>query len=336
MDLVAELAPEVGVGAACEALGIPRASYHRWRRPPTRVPPRPRPRPHRALPERERAQVLEVLHSERFVDTAPAEVHATLLEEGVCHCSVRTMYRILAAQGEVRERRNQLRHPVYAKPELLAAGPNQVWSWDLTKLRAAEKWTYYYLYVLLDIFSRYAVGWMLAHRESGELAAQLVEETCAKQGIARGQLTIHADRGSAPTARTLKQMFRDLGISPSHSRPHVSNDNPYSESQFKTLKYAPGYPDRFGCFEDALGYCRSFFAWYNADHRHSGIAMLTPEVVHHGRADEVLAHRQRTLDHAYAAHPERFVHGRPTVGTLPGAVWINPPENKEKTEIELH
>jgi putative transposase len=236
----------------------------------------------------------------------------------------------------VRERRNQLRHPAYAKPELLATAPNQVWSWDLTKLRAREKWTYYYLYVLLDIYSRYAVGWMLAHRESGELASQLVKETCEKQGIDQGQLIVHADRGSAPTSRTLGQMFADLGVTPSYSRPYVSNDNPFSEAQFKTLKYQPGYPDRFGSYEHALGYCREFFPWYNTKHRHSGIAMLTPAVVHHGRTAAVLGERQRVLDQAYATHPERFVNGRPVVTSLPQAVWINPPEDRARRDVQVH
>ncbi len=336
MALVTEIAPVVGVGRACAALGHARASYYRVGKPTPAARRKPRPTPARALKPAERARVIAVLHSARFVDTAPAEICATLLEEAVRHCSVRTMYRILAAEGEVRERRNQLRHPAYTKPELLATGPNQVWSWDLTKLRARAKWSYYYLYVLLDIYSRYVVGWMLAHHESGALAAQLVEETCAKQGVDRGQLTIHADRGSAPTSKTLARMFVDLGVTPSHSRPYVSNDNPFSEAQFKTLKYQGTYPDRFGAYEHGLSYCRGFFSWYNGAHRHSGIAMLTPDVVHHGRAAHVLAVRQRTLDAAYGAHPARFVNGPPFVQSLPQAVWINPPEDKSRKEIELH
>ena len=276
-----------------------------------------------------------MLQSERFADVAPAEVYATLLDEGIRLCSVRSMYRYLAAAGQVRERRNQLVHPHYAKPELLATAPNQVWSWDITKLRAAQKWTYYYLYVLLDIYSRYVVGWMLAHREAGELAARLVEETCKKQGIARGQLTVHADRGSAPKSKTLAQMFTDLGVDASHSRPRVSNDNPFSEAQFKTYKYQPEYPNRFGSYEHALSYSRSFFDWYCNQHRHSGIAMLTPADVHYGRASDVLAERQHVLDAAYLVHPQRFVSGRPVVPALPRAVWINPPEDKTRSEIEL-
>ena len=335
IELVNEVAEQVGRRAACQALGVPRSSYYRSCRPPGPKPKKPRPRPARALPEEQRAEVLSVLQSERFVDVAPPEVYATLLDEGIRHCSVRSMYRYLAAEGQVRERRNQLRHPHYAKPELLATGPNQVWSWDLTKLLAARKWTYY-LYVLLDIYSRYVVGWMLAHRESGALAAKLIEETCAKQEIAPDQLMVHADRGSAPKSKTVAQLFADLGIEPSHSRPHVSNDNPFSEAQFKTLKYRPPYPKRFGSYEHALSYCRDFFDWYNGHHRHVGIAMLTPDVVHHGHADEILAARQRVLDAAYAANPERFVNGKPIVESLPSEVWINPPEDKARSEVELH
>ena len=333
--LVEEVAAQVGRRAACEALGVPPASHYRSRRPLRSGPRKPRPRPHRALEPGQRAEVLDVLQSNRFVDVAPPAVYATLLEEGVRHCSVRSMYRYLAEENQVRERRNQLRRPNYAKPELLATGPNQVWSWDLTKLRADRKWTYYHLYVLLDIYSRYVVGWMLAHRESGQLAAKLIQQSCDKQRIAPGQLVVHADRGSAPKSKTVAQMFADLGVEPSHSRPHVSNDNPFSEAQFKTLKYRPTYPNRFGSYEDALSYCRDFFDWYNGNHRHAGIAMLTPDVVHHGRADQVLNGRQRVLDAAYATTPERFVNGPPRVERLPSSVWINPPEDKKRRELNL-
>ncbi len=336
MQLVGEIAPMVGAQAACKALGVTRASFYRCCRSllPTRAS-KPRPTPARALKPEQRQRVLDVLHSKRFVNQAPLEVYGTLLDDGVHYCSVRTMYRILADTGELRERRNQLRHPAYTRPELLATGPNQVWSWDITKLRAAAKWTYYYLYVLLDIYSRYVVGWMLAHRESGELAAKLVEESCDKQGINHGELIIHADRGSAPKSKTLAQMFADLGVDPSHSRPHVSNDNPFSEAQFKTFKYQPEYPDRFGSYEHALSYARQFFPWYNHEHRHSGIAMLTPADVHYNRAAQTLAARQRVLDAAYLMTPERFVNGHPRVATLPEAVWINPPEEKSRTDFEL-
>jgi len=334
MDAATMLAPRVGVGVACEAFGVPRPTFYRCKRGASAErKSKPRPRSHRALPPEQRQHALDLLHSDRFVDVAPAEVYATLLDEGARICSIRTMYRILCENDEVRERRDQLRHPAYARPELLATAPNQVWSWDITKLRAAQKWSYFYLYVLLDIYSRYVVGWMLAHRESGELAAQLVTETYAKQDIDEGQLTVHADRGSAPKSKALKQTFVDLGVAVSHSRPRISNDNPYSEAQFKTLKYRPTYPDRFGSFEDAKAFCRDFFSWYNELHRHSGIAMMTPSDVHHGRAPIVLAERQRVIDAAYAAHPERFVNGPPTVELLPPAVWINPPTDRTQTEL---
>jgi len=336
VSVIEQIATRVGTGRACQALGLPPATYYRWRKPAKPRCKASRPRPARALAENEQARVLEVLNAERFVDKTPHEVHAMLLDEGRWYCSVRTMYRILAQAGELRERRDQLRHPAYARPELLATGPNQVWSWDITKLRAAAKWTYYYLYVILDIFSRFVVGWMLAHRESGPLASLLLEETCGRQGVERGELVVHADRGSAPKSKTLAHKLADLGVEASFSRPRVSNDNPYSESQFRTLKYQPSYPKRFGSFEDARAYCREFFDWYNHEHRHSGIAMLTPAIVHAGNAEHVLAERQRVLDQAYQAHPERFVGGRPLVPRLPEAVWINPPEDKRRTEIELH
>jgi putative transposase len=337
MTIIEEITPMVGSTMACAAFGVPRSSYYRCRvTPAVPRPARKQPTPARALKIDERQEVLETLHSRRFVDQAPPQVYNTLLDEGVRLCSVRTMYRILAAADEVRERRNQLRHPVYAKPELIATAPNQVWSWDLTKLRAVEKWTYYYLYVLLDIYSRYVVGWMLAHYESGELAAQLIEEACAKQGVSQDQLVIHNDRGSAPTSKTLGQKLIDLGVTQSFGRPRVSNDNPFSEAHFKTFKYQPTYPDRFHGYDHGLAYCREFFPWYCYEHRHSGIAMLTPADVHYGRAEQVLAARQRVLDQAYAAHPERFVNGPPKVPALPRAVWINPPEDRARKEMELH
>jgi putative transposase len=261
------------------------------------------------------------------VDVAPIEVHASLLEEGIYLCSPRSMYRILTSNHEVRERRNQLRHPRHAKPELLATGPNQVWSWDITKLKGPRKWVYYYLYVLLDIFSRYVVGWMVAQSESGRLAQRLIEESCDKQNIQPGQLVIHADRGGPMISKGLGQLLADLGVDKSHSRPHVSNDNPFSESHFRTLKYRPAFPDRFGSPEDARATCRQLFNWYNDDHHHSGLAFLTPAVVHHGRADQVLEARHRTRLAAYALHPERFIGGPPRREALPGAVWINPPKH---------
>jgi putative transposase len=313
----------MGTAAACDALGVARATVYR-RRAPAR-PPVPRPPPPRALAPVERQRVLETLDSERFLDQAPAQVHATLLDEGTYLCSPRTMYRVLEAAGEVKERRDQVRRPHYAAPELLATRPNQVWSWDITKLLGPAKWTYFYLYVILDIFSRYVVGWMIAPHESAALAERLIAETCAKQGIAPGQLTLHADRGGAMRSKPVALLLADLGVVKTHSRPYVSNDNPFSEAQFRTLKYCPPFPDRFGSIEDGRAFGQEFFRWYNQDHRHSGLGFLTPAVVHFGQADVVRAHRDRVLAAAYAAHPERFVNGRPHPADLPTAVWINPP-----------
>jgi len=269
--------------------------------------------------------VLSVLHSEEFVDAAPAAVCATLLDQGRYLCSPRTMYRLLSAADEVRERRHQLTHPHYQAPELLATAPNQVWSWDITKLRSLVKWTYYYLYVVLDIFSRYVTGWMVATCESAELAKQLLLESCLKQGIELDQLTVHSDRGPSMTSKSVELLLADLGVTRSLSRPHVSNDNPFSESQFKTLKYCPEFPDRFGSLQHARSFSDGFFSWYNKEHRHSGIAMLTPEMVHYGRAEEVIAARRLVLEEAYRRHPERFERKQPEPLQLPAAVWINPP-----------
>jgi putative transposase len=326
MKAAEELAEDVGRVAACRALSVPRASLYRYTgRDEVVVPPAPRPTPARALAPTERQRVLDHLHAERFQDKAPGEIFATLLDEGSYVCSIRTMYRILEQEDELRERRNQLRHPQYQKPELLATAPNQVWSWDITKLLGPVKWTYFYLYVILDIFSRYVVGWMVAPRESAELAKRLIGETCAKQGIDAGQLTIHADRGSSMTSKPVALLLADLGVTKTHSRPHVSDDNPFSESQFKTLKYRPEFPDRFGSLEDARAFCQGFFPWYNSEHHHGGIGLLTPEAVHYGKAEQMQARRQEVLLRAYQQTPERFVRREPRPPNLPTAVWINPP-----------
>jgi len=319
-----ELAAQVGVAPACDALGVSRATFYRRRRP-TPGHQQPRPTPARALRECEREHVLDVLACPRFVDRSPGEVVATLLDEGQYLCSERTMYRVLAANQPVRERRNQREHPQYAKPELVATGPNQTWSWDVTKLLGPKKWSYFYLYVLLDIFSRYVVGWMVADRENSALAGRLIEETCHKQGVEPQVLTLHSDRGAPMTSKCTAQLLADLGVTRSLSRPQVSDDNPFSEAQFKTLKYHPGFPSRFPDIDAAIAFCRAFFLWYNAEHRHGGIAMLTPDDVHHGRAQTVLAQRERTLAAAWTHHPERFVRGIPKPSSLPEAVWINPP-----------
>jgi putative transposase len=286
----------------------------------------------RALSQAEKATVRQVLDSPRFQDQAPREVYATLIDEGQYLCSVRTMYRILEESDQVRERRNLLRHPNYVRPELLAIQPNQLWSWDITKLLGPAKWTYYYLYTILDVFSRYAVGWLIAERESASLAEELIAATCLRQGIQPDQLTIHADRGSSMTSKPVALLMADLGVTKTHSRPHVSNDNPFSEAQFKTLKYRPDYPDCFGCLLDARRWAQTFFQWYNHDHHHCALGLLTPADVHFGRTRAVLAQRQQVLVAAYQKNPERFVKGQPTPPQLPQAVWINPPKPALKLE----
>jgi putative transposase len=347
MQEIKQLAQVQSLVAACQVLGVPRSTWYRSQPPKAEkasaavaAEPMPgvqtapdvqaqpqlsRPAPPRALSETERTQVLEVLHSERFQDQSPREVYATLLDEQQYLCSPRTMYRILSDQDEVRERRDQLRHPAYAKPQLVATGANQAWSWDITKLLSAVKWTYYYLYVLLDIFSRYVVGWMIAEQESADLAQQLIAESYARHGIRPGQLQIHSDRGGPMTAKTIDQLLVDLGVTKSHSRPHVPNDNPFSEAQFKTMKYHPTYPERFGSLEDARAWARTFFPDYNDHHHHTGLGLLTPADVHFGRAPALLAQRQTVLAQAYAAHPERFVKGVPVPLQPPLRVWINQP-----------
>ena len=331
MEAVEGVAPELGIASACRALGLSRASLYRKRSGMDADTRRPRPAPPRTLASSERQSVLDTLHSERFVDQPPAQVHAALLDEGQYLCSPRTMYRILDSAHEVKERRDQVRRPHYVRPELLATQPNQVWSWDITKLLGPAKWTYFYLYVILDIFSRYVVGWMVAHRESAALAERLIGETCEKQRIKPGQLTLHADRGSSMTSKPVAFLLADLGVVKTHSRPHVSNDNPFSESQFKTMKYRPEFPDRFGSVQDSRAFGQVFFHWYNTEHHHSGLGFLTPAVVHYGLADAVREKRSEVLKAAYSAHPERFVSGTPPAA-LPHAVWINPPE---KTALQV-
>jgi len=327
---VEELTPIVGTRPACRALGAAPATIYRRRRPPAPRPPRPRRLPARALSEEERQAILAELHSSRFVDSSPAQVYATLLDEGRYLASERTMYRLLAlAHGSVRERRDQLTHPPYAKPELLAERPNELWSWDISKLKGPAKWTCFYLYVILDVFSRYAVGWTVQHRESAQLAKALIAQACEQQQITRDQLTVHADRGSAMRGKPVAFLLADLGVLKTHSRPYTSTDNPYSEAQFKTLKYRPEFPGRFDSIEQARAFCRSFFAWYNERHRHSGIGLMTPAAVHYGRAKELHAARACVLEAAYAATPERFVRGTPKPPTLPSAAWINKPDTKE-------
>jgi putative transposase len=330
---ITELAPDVGVRAACTAVGEAQARWYRRHRqsPPPPKPERVPAAQPRALSEVERKELRAVLNSEEFVDEAPATVYAKLLDEGIYLASVPTMYRVLREHDEVRERRRQATHPAAKKPELLATEPNEVWSWDITKLLGPAKWTYYYLYVILDIFSRYVPGWMLAHAENAKLAEALLADTVAKQHIEHGQLSIHADRGSPMIAKPVAFLLADLGVTKSHSRPHCSNDNPFSESQFRTLKYRPEFPERFGCYQDAHAFCSRFFGWYNHEHRHSGIGFHIPADVHYGRDELIRSQRAEVLDAAYAAHPERFVRKPPEPPALPNAVWINEPKEDTAT-----
>ena len=326
METSQQLAQQIGVSQACRHLGVPRSTLYRARQP--QKPAKVRPSPSQALTPQERTEVRQMLNSERFVDQSPRQVYATLLDEAQYLCHWRTMYRLMEQSGENRERRNQLCHPSYAKPELVATGPNQLWSWDITKLKGPTKYTAYYLYVIIDVYSRFVVGWLLAEKESEMLAQHLISQTCRNQGIAREQLTLHADRGGPMRAKSVAQLLMDLGVSKSHSRPYTPNDNPFSEAHFKTLKYQPDYPDRFASFQQALTWTRSFISFYNFDHYHSALSLLTPAVVHYGLAELCQAQRQQVLLAAYQQHPERFVKGVPTPASLPTEVWINQPPDK--------
>lgn len=326
-----------GLGAssryACRALGTSRATEHRRRRPTVERPRRPRPSPARALAPAEREAVVEVLNSPRFVDQPPAEIYHGLLDEGVFLCSPRTMYRILGQEKELRERRAVRTHPPALVPSASASGANQVWVWDITKLKGPVKWVYFSLYVILDLFSRYIVGWLLAPRESAAHSAHLIRETCSREGIEPQILTLHSDRGSPMTSKTVSQMLVDLGVDPSFSRPRVSDDNAFAEASFKTLKYQPEFPECFGSLAQARGFVERFVTWYNEEHYHSGLGGLTPASVHRGAADGILARRQELLDRAYQAHPERFVRGRPLVAPLPARVYLVPPRSAEPADL---
>ena len=322
---VEELTPIIGTRPACRSLGMSPATMYRRRRPPVPKASKPRPKPARALSDTEREQVLVELHSERFQDCAPAQVWATLLDEGRYLASERTMYRILAAQGEAGERRNQLVTPPYYKPELLAEQPNEVGSWDISKLLGPAKWTCFYLYVILDVFSRYVVGWSVQHRESGPLAQQLISQAIEQQRIDPGQLTLHADRGSSMRSKPVAFLLADLGVTKTHSRPYTSSDNPYSDAHFRTLKYRPEFPARFDSIQQARAFCRAFFHWYNHCHRHSGIGLVTPATMHLGLAQAVQDKRAEVLLAAFRARPERFVNSVPQPPPVPTAAWINKP-----------
>lgn len=338
MEAVAASHGQCPVRKACEALALAPRTFYAWKAPPraSGAPQEPasRRKHPRALTMAQKEYALSVLNSPRFSDLSASQSYATLLDEGVYLCSERTLYRLLAEQGQTTARYQRPRQ-VSKKPELLAEKPNTLWSWDITKLKAATAWTYFHLYVILDVFSRYVVGWMVAHRESAGLAEGLIADTCLKQEIRPGQLTLHADRGSSMTSKGVGELLMDLGVTKSHSRPHVSDDNPFSEAQFKTLKYRPEFPERFGSIEDARAFCREFFTWYNTVHRHSGLAHFTPEVVHYGQVETRRRVRQEVLEKAYASHPERFVKGVPTAAMPPAEVWINKPKEKEAEYREI-
>jgi putative transposase len=327
ITMAIEASGEHGVRDACRAFGVSPATFYRHRDPKP-APEKEQKKNHRRLSEEEEQMVLDELTSKRFMDESVPEIYTSLLDDGRYLCSQRTMYRVLQRHASTRERRNQLRHPEYSKPELLAEGPNEVWSWDITKLKGPKKWTYYYLYVIMDIYSRYVVGWMVAPRESAMLAERLIQQTCENQGIERDQLTIHADRGTSMRSKLVAQLLADLGVTKSHSRPHTSNDNPYSEAQFKTLKYHHTFPKSFGCIEDAQNFLRGFFDWYNRQHKHSGIGYVSPESLHTGQAHHIRNKRCTVLHSAYEKHPERFVKGIPQPPKIPEAAWINKPQEK--------
>lgn len=328
------LSQDIGKQAACDAFGLSRASFYRFHWPSEKKGKTIHP-PLKLKPEEEQ-EILAIMHSERFQDQAPYQVYATLLDESIYLCSIRTMYRLLHKyHGAVPERRKQVNRPKYSKPELLAVESNQVWSWDITKLKGPQKWTYFYLYVIMDIFSRYVVGWMVAHREQTALAKRLIEQSAIKQKVQKETLTLHADRGSSMKSKGVAQLLVDLGITKTHSRPHVSNDNPYSEAQFKTLKYCPAFPGRFGSIEDARKFCQDFFNYYNKEHHHSGIGLVTPEQLHYGTAKDIYDQRAVTLEKAFMINQNRFKGKIPLPPQLPEAAWINKPTENQTVKIRV-
>ena len=318
---------QIPVQELCLALDIPKASYYRIINPVVKQKDKERVS-HRKLTEQEEDDILSTLNSERFCDQSPASIYYTLLDEGRYLCSISTMYRVLKKNRQSIQRR-QKNKGCYEKPELLAEKPNELWSWDITKLKGPAKWTYFYLYVILDVFSRAVVGWMIAERESSHLAEILMDETCKRENIEKDQLTIHSDRGAAMKSKAVALLLSDLGVTKTHSRPYVSNDNPYSESAFKTIKYRPEFPGQFGCIEDARLFCGVFFNWYNFEHKHSGIAMLSPSDLHSGNQDRIISNRQITAHKAYIQHPERFVKGVSIIKKPEMKVWINKPKIAE-------
>jgi len=330
--VVDELIPLVGARRACALAGRSRATHHRAARGRQHGPPAPRCSPANKLTDDELGVLLDVLRSPAFVDLAPAQVWAILLDQGIYLASISTMYRALRSQGEIRERRRQASHPARVRPELVARQSNQVWSWDISKLKGPSKGVYYDLYVIIDIFSRYVVGWMVAATETAELAKAFIAQTIKTHGITARVLTIHADRGTSMTSKPVAVLLAELGVARTHSRPRVSNDNPYSEAAFKTLKYCPAFPERFGSIHDARAFCAEFFDYYNHHHRHSGIALHTPASMHYGTAHAVQADRADTLSAAYSANPRRFCNRRPSPPKMPTIAWINKPTINNDTQ----
>ena len=328
--MVSDLSAKVGTKKACNSFSIPRSSYYYWKHPATKPALyKERKLPDFAYTPAEKQEILNVMNSDIYMNQTPYEIYASQLDAGEYRCSVRTMYRILSENDQVKERRKIRRSTNYKKPELLSIKTNQVWTWDITKLKGSEKWTYFYLYVIIDIFSRFVVGWMVAYRELSSLAKKFIEETCQKQDIKRGQLTIHADRGASMKSKQVAFLLSDLGVTKSHSRPYVSNDNPFSESHFKTMKYRPEFPERFNSLAEARKFCRLFFDWYNKEHYHSGIGFLTPESIHYGFAENILENRKKVLLNAFEKNPKRFRFKKPKLKNLPKSVWINKPDNIE-------
>jgi transposase InsO family protein len=337
MKAITQLNEEKGiaVNVMCDALEIPRATYYRHQGDTQNVPVKPKESvPKNALNHQEKQIVLGLLHGERFVDKTPYVVFNTLIDEGEYHCSIRTMYRLLLKQGENIDRRRQRNHRDAIKPELIATRPNEVWSWDITKLRGLQKFEYFHLYVILDIFSRYVVGWMIAERESQELARKLIQECALRQGIQPHQLSLHADNGPSMKSLTVAQLLEHLGIIKTHNRPYTSNDNPYSESHFKTLKYCPEFPGQFNSIKEAESFCQKFFNFYNKEHYHSGIMWLTPESVHYGQYEEILKNRHQTRLRAFMKNPLRFNNKAPMLKELPQAVYINPPKTVSISTVQ--
>lgn len=332
---IQELSREMSVSDACNAMDFPRSTYYRL----TTFTSSPSKKSSaeggstqgssRGLGSVEREQIRQVLNSERFVDCTPYVIYATLLDEGTYLCSISTMYRILRENDEVRERRNQRKLPVYKKPELLATKPNMLWSWDISWLRGPVAGKYYFLYVIIDVFSRYIVAWTIAEVESADLAQKLIAFACQNQDIERGKLTLHSDRGPAMLSIPVAHLLEQMGVAKSHSRPYTSNDNPYSEAQFKTMKYRFDYPQRFDSIDHALTWARHFVQWYNFEHLHSGIGLIPPAALHFGHAQQIFEHRQLALDAAYLAHPERFINGKPQPPVIPTEVWINKPSDNQ-------